>query len=416
MYTIRAIEPSEFPAWIAALHVPFFMENPIAPEVEFRLRYVDLSRCSAAFDDGRIVATYRSFATDVSVPGGLLDASAVTMVTVMPTHRRRGLLTAMMRPDLRASAERGEPIAILIASEFPIYGRYGFGPANDQASYELPGGAAFVDGPASGPAGRSGGAVDYVEATVFRELAPGLYDRSRRDGTTARAGQIVRRDVFWDALCGLVEPPWPAPKPGRIVLHRDEQGIPQGYLRYHVEDVWEEGRPASVLHVDDLITCTAGAEALLWRFVAGIDLVRTIRAADRPADETVRWLLRDARTFRQLHRVDGLWVRVLDVPGALAGRRYAVDGSLVIEVVDPDGYAAGQWRLDGGPNGAACARTSGTPDLVLPVTTLGACFLGGRSFAEFAVAGLVTESRAGACAVADAMFHAAPLPWCSTGF
>jgi predicted acetyltransferase len=408
--TVRAIDPSELPGWVAAVHVPFFVDDPIEAEVEYRLRDSDLSRYLAAFDGGRIVGTCHSLATDVSVPGGLLPASAVTMVTVLPTHRRRGILTTMMEMDLRSAADRGEPVAILISSEYPIYGRYGFGPAGESASYDLRGGSRFRDDVPRA------GTVEYVEGSVLREIAPALYDRSRAGGAGGRAGQIARKDGWWNWFCGLVETPWPALKPGRIVLHRDDAGAPQGYLRYHVEDVWKEGSSASTLHLDDLIACTDDAYAALWRFATEVDLVRSIRADDRPVDEAARWLLRDARDLRQLHRVDGMWARVLDAPAALAGRRYAVDGSLVLEVDDPNGYAAGRWRLEAGPGGATCSRTTAPADLALSVAALGACYLGGRSFRDWAAAGVVSELRAGACARADALFRTAPLPWCSTHF
>ena len=84
----------------------------------------------AAVDEGRIVGGAGAFSFRTTVPGGAVVPSAgVTVVGVLPTHRRRGILRSMMRLQLDDAHERGEALATLFASEETIYGRYGYGRA-----------------------------------------------------------------------------------------------------------------------------------------------------------------------------------------------------------------------------------------------------------------------------------------------
>lgn len=404
--TIRTIEDAELGAWIAALHVPFFVDADAERQADIRRPHVDRSRCWAAFEDGLICGTFRSLASELTLPGGaVLPASAITGVTVLPTHRRRGVLTRMMAADLAASVERGEPLAILIASEYPIYGRYGFGRAADHVRLSIETRAARFLRP-------GGGSVALAGREVLRDVGPGLYERFR----CVQPGSITRKDFWWDMALGFVEPPWPAPKGPRYVVHRDEAGEPQGYLRYHVEDTWNDRDPACVLVIDELLACSDDAYARLWRFACEVDLVTTVKAEDRSPDEPLPWLLEDARAVRTHHRTDFLWVRVLDPVAALEGRRYLAPGRVVLEVRDEAGYASGTFALDGGPDGAACRRTDGPADLALDAAALGSVYLGGFGLRTLAAAGRVEERRPGALARADAMFRWSVTPWCTTWF
>jgi predicted acetyltransferase len=403
---IRPIAEAEFAAWIGVIHVTFFQERDTQAEAAFRRPFTDLGRCLGAFDGGRVVGTFRSLATDLSLPGGgSVAADAITAVTVLPTHRRRGLLRSMMSRDLAEAAERGEPIAILIASEYPIYGRYGFGMATEHATYE-------IDTRASRFVRELAGSVELVAPAAARAIGPGLYEAFRR----TRAGSIARREITWDVGLGLVTPPGDQPWKGRVVLGRDPSGTPDGLLRYHVEERWEERQPRSTLHVDELLATTPEAEQRLWRYACGVDLVTTVRAPDRPVDELLPWLLDDARAVRCTNTADMLWVRVLDPAAALSARRYATAGRVVIGLEDPGGHAGGRFDLDGGPGGASCARTSADADLVTGVAALGSAYLGGVSWRTLAAAGLVSERRPGALATADAMFATWPAPYNATWF
>jgi predicted acetyltransferase len=343
---------------------------------------------------------------ELTLPGGTtVPASAITAVTVLPTHRRRGILRRMMAADLDASIERGEPLAILIASEYPIYGRYGFGRSADHVRLG-------VDARSARFVRAGGGSVELVQRDLIRELGPALYERFR----LARPGSILRPGYWWDQTLGIVEAIQPPPKGIRYVLHRDERGAPQGYLRYHVDEKWDDRQPASTLVVDELLSCTDEAYARLWRFACEVDLIATVRAEDRPPDEALPWLLEDGRAVQQLHRTDFLWVRLLDPPAALGARRYMAPGRIVLDVQDEAGYAAGRFALETGLEGASCRRTRETADITLDVQALGSLYLGGFSLRALVAAGRATEERPGAVDRADAAFGWNVAPWCSTWF
>jgi predicted acetyltransferase len=405
---IRPIDPGELGAWEASMRIGFHQPEPKPDEARARDEHfaaeMDFARSFGAFDDGRVVATFRSFATELTVPGGSVTADAVTNVTVAPTHRRRGLLSTLMRDDLAAARDRGEPMAILVASEWPIYGRYGFGPATDIVEIELDARLARFAVPGAGD-------VTLVAPDELRRAAPQVYDAHRR----ATPGAIERSGAWWDRRLGLVEG-FDAEPTRRYVLARDEDGAPSGLLVYTVEGNWDAWRPDGTLTVDELHAVDAATAARLWRVCAEVDLVVRVRADQRAADDPLALLLIDARAVRQRYRTDFQWVRVLDVPAALSARRYACDGGLVLEVEDELGHAAGRYSLDGGPDGAQCRPTSAPADLVLRVEALGAAYQGGASLAVLAAAGWVREERSGALARADAMFGWLARPWCATLF
>jgi predicted acetyltransferase len=236
MLDVRTITPEEVPGWVEAMADGFY--EAFAPEeVERRRAGMALDRTWAALDGGRVVGTLRSFATPLTLPGGAqVPVAALTNVTVMPTHRRRGLLRRMMTADLQAAAARGECAGILIASEYPIYGRYGYGPATQSLLFEIDARGLAVRGPADG-------AVELVDATALRGLAPAVYERHR----AVTPGAIARDDRWWDRALGLAPSggTGPAPTaPHYRAVSRDGAGAVDGYVRYHVEQGrWEHFRP-----------------------------------------------------------------------------------------------------------------------------------------------------------------------------
>jgi predicted acetyltransferase len=407
---IRTVEREELPAWQAAMRVGFHQPRADASRDRLWLDEwadeVDWARIHGAFDDGRVVATYRSFGTPLTVPGGEVAAGAITNITVSPTHRRRRLLSTLMASDLAASAERGEAVAILIASEYPIYGRYGFGPAADTASYKVDArGARFARDGAGEPR--------LVSAEELVEAAAAVYDAHRR----ATPGAIERGRRWWERRVGLALAPRDVPGTQHCVVARDGDGAPAGVLVYHVEEGWEDWRPRATLHVEELFARTPDVEARLWRFACEVDLVATVHAEQRGVDERLPWMLEDARAVRADLLSDFLWVRVLDAPAALGARTYPRAGEVVLGVRDALGYAAGRFALRAGPDGAAeCAATDADPDIELDVGALSAAYLGGRSLVTLAAAGWATERRAGALALADAMFRTPVAPWNATMF
>jgi predicted acetyltransferase len=367
---------------------------------------MDLHRTWGAFDGKTSVGTLRSFATPLTLPGPTeVTCAALTNVTVAPTHRRRGLLTKMITNDLRASADRGEPVGILIASEYPIYGRFGYGAAVDAATYT-------VDRASARFLRTSVGSVELVDLATLRHEAPAVYERFR----SVQPGSIGRSDRWWDRTLEQVEVPGATPTKGYQTIYRSPIGLVQGYLRYTAAPEWDHMRPKGTLNIAELVATTPDAYLGLWRYCCEVDLVTQVQAGDRCIHEPLSWFLQDGRAVRQNGRYDFLWVRVLDVSAALSARRYPTEGQLVIEVTDTLGIASGRFVLDGGPDGAACTSTDAAADLTLPVDALGSAYLGGMSLLVLADAGRVDEHSSGALMRADTMFRSAVTPWCSTWF
>ncbi len=409
---IRAITDTELPAWFEAAQNVFFMWSwgDSQAQADLRRPHMDLARTMAAFEGQAIVGTFRTFATELTVPGGRsIPASALTSVTVRSTHRRRGVLSGLMADDLAKAAGRGEPVGILLASEWPIYGRYGYGPATWEASWAIRTRAAqFIGSPS--------GSVEVMGPTAAREIVPEIFLRY----ATGQVGEIRRPGFRWDTELGIV------PMPGRpkgllvVAVHRSADGTPDGYAVYRGEEKWDEGIPDNVLQLDELHATGEAAEVELWRFLCSIDLVATIRASTRRLREPFTWHLEDARAARLKDLGEGLWLRIYDVAAALGGRAYETCGRLVIEVLDrvagSDGPAAGRFELEAGPGGATCRPSRRTADLTIQVAALGAAYLGGTRLVDAVRAGGAVESTPGALARADALFRTSDEPWCTTHF
>lgn len=407
---VRTIGEDELGAWVHQRDIGF-LHTTAEGSADYLRGIVDLGRTWGAFDGARCVGTLRSFATPLTVPGpGEVPAAALTNVTVAPTHRRRGLLTQMIAADLRQSVELGEAVGILIASEYPIYGRFGYGPAVDAATYRVDTrGFRFRDGDGA-PA--AGGTVELVEPDVLRAEAPAVYEAFR----AAQPGSIVRAAHWWERATGAVEVPGDEKVEQFHALYRSAQGRAEGFVRYGARHEWEGMVPKGTMEIHDLVALTPQAYRALWSYCAGVDLVRTLEAGARPTDEVLPALLHDGRLVTQLRRHDFVWLRILDTAAALAGRRYAIEGRLVLEVLDDGGPAGGRFALEGDRGEALCSRTGDAADLVLPVDCLGAAYLGGASLTRLATAGRLQERRAGTLALAELMFRSARDPWCNTWF
>jgi predicted acetyltransferase len=287
-----------------------------------------------------MVGTTRSMAGRLAVPGRLdLAAGLLTQVTVAATHRRRGLLTRMLEADMAACHERGEALGYLVAAEYPIYGRFGYGPASDAVDLVLDArGLRFLE--------VADVDIRPVDNRDFREIAPNVYERLWRN----QPGFIDRWPRFWDLMSDLERPDPSEPLSTYVVAH-DGSGEAVGALVYNVEDQWRKGRPDCRLIVDDLFGTSPAVEAALWRFATEADWITSVRAARRSVHEPLRWFLHDARALAEEARRDLVWVRVLDVPAAFSGRGYVAAGRVVIEVVDKLGFSAGTFTLDVEPAG-----------------------------------------------------------------
>ena len=407
--TVRAITDDELASWIDVVRTAF-VERPASDEqVAARRKYVELDRCHAAFDeDGRMAGTTRGFATPLTVPGGEVPAGGVSAVGVLPTQRRRGHLSRLMEVQLADMASRGEVVATLIAAEYPIYGRFGYGPACEAVALRVDAGSARWREPAVGR-------VELVDNEAFAKEVDALYDRVRR----RTPGHIGYDTDHWRLVTGV--DPFPdgdedARRHATKVLWRDEAGEVQAGAVYSVEEHWEHNRAQGKLTCRLLVSATDRGAVELVRYLAAVDWVAHVTVHLRPVDEPLPLALADARTAYLSDRSDHLWVRVLNVPAALSARRYATDGALVLQIEDPLGFAAGRFRLDGGPDGAECVRSDDEPDLVVPVGALGAAYLGGQGWGRLAAAGWVDESRPGALERAAALFSTPRAPWCAMSF
>ncbi|MEU3300267.1 GNAT family N-acetyltransferase [Streptomyces sp. NPDC006678] len=407
---VRPVNESEFADWLRACRTGFLQSPVITPAyAAVRLAHSDLPRVLGAFDGGRCVATYRSFTQELTVPGGaVVQANAVSNVTVSPTHRRRGLLTRMITTDLAAAKERGDAVATLIAAEYPIYGRYGFGPATWFTEWSIDVRRTGLD--PRRPVPDDGGRIDLVDAAEVRKLGPELYDRFR----TGQAGATDRDEHWWATNTGqdpVGAEPWKEPY---YALYRSAAGTAEGLVVYRAEPHWTDaGQPDNTAVVEKLIATSPAAERALWHFLCSIDWVTTVRTGCRAPDDLLPHFLPDPRAARTVTHADSLWVRILDVVRALEARTYSTPGTLVLDLHDPAGLASGRFRLDVRPGGAAeCSPTDLAADLSMDVRELGALYLGDESVLRLQALGRVTEERPGTAVLADTLFRTPRRPWC----
>ncbi|MGV9994103.1 GNAT family N-acetyltransferase [Streptomyces sp. NPDC003374] len=410
---VRPIAEAEIADWTRALNTGFLRSPAVSgDEVADRASYIVPDRTLGAFDAGRCVATFRSFPQEVTAVGGAaVPADAITNVTVSPTHRRRGLLSRMMARDLAAARERGDVVATLIAAEYPIYGRYGFGPATSAVQWTIDVPRAGLDPRRPGP--DDGGRIDLVDGGDVRKLGPELHERLRR----LKPGAVDRSERWWRMSTGALDvnrASWVEPF---HAVHRAADGTVEGLVRYRCDDTWGDAKqPLNTATVSDLIAVTPAAERALWLYLCSIDWVVKVKTGWRAPDDLLPHLLPDPRAAAITTQADWLWVRVLDVVRALEARTYEGTGALVLEVADRTGPAGGRFRLEAGPDGAACTPTTRRADLVLDVAELATLWLGDESAVRLAALGRVQEERAGAARLADALLRTSRRPWCPDVF
>ena len=412
---IRGVKEAEWPSFFETVRVAFgTLPSPgdDAPEK----RAWPLSRAWAAFDGGQAVGCAGAYEFDLTLPGlTTAPAAGVTWVGVRPTHRRRGALTGLMSSQLADCHERGEALAILLASESVIYGRFGYGLATTQSDYELLRPHARL---AAGPFTPPGRVVLVTDDDEIGRRLREVHDRVRR----TQPGDVSRPEGWWKAFLaggrGAAGGSATGFGPRFHVFYEDAAGVVQGYAYYRVRSGERALQQDWAVLLQGLGAMTADAYLALWQFVWSIDLSGSVLAGLRPTDEPLRHLLADPRRLATTRSIDFLWCRVVDVGAALSARRYAVEGSVVFEVRDDVcGWNAGRWRLSGGPDGATCERAGGaSADVSLSAAELGAAMLGGTRLAALAAARRVDEHTPGALARADVMFAEPRAPWCQTFF
>jgi predicted acetyltransferase len=370
---------------------------PAGPTEDFVARIpVPEGRMHVAADGEAVVGGAGVFPLDLTVPGGPVRIAGVTVVGVLPTHRRRGILRDLMRTQLDDVHARGEPLAALWASEGSIYGRFGYGLASLCGDIEIHKADAAVVRPVEWE-----GLIRLVERDEALGLFPRVFDRV----VASTPGMFARSHEWWDKRV-LEDPEWRRAGGGELafaVLELD--GEPEAHALYRLNFSYTDGVPTGKTVVVEAMGATPEASAAIWRYLLDIDWMVTVEAGLLPLDHPLFLLLLDPN--RMKFRVgDGLWVRLVDVGAALAARSYAGEGDVVFEVTDAFcPWNEGRWALDG-------SRTTAQPDLRLSVEELACVYLGGFTFAELVRAGRVEEVTPGAVARADALFRTDLKPWC----
>ncbi|MEO3973455.1 GNAT family N-acetyltransferase [Streptomyces sp. CAU 1734] len=400
---LRVLRPSEWDGWYEGLELAFGGVPQSAEKRELIRDITDLDRSIAAWDGDVCVGSAGSFRFEVAVPGGGLAVMAgVTMVSVAATHRRRGVLTSMMRKQLDDIRSRGEHFAILAASEPAIYGRFGYGAATallkadidtDRVRLAVPEGTDAVRIRKAPPKE----ALAACEA-VYARAVPG------------RPGMISRRSG-WENFTALDAPEdRQGTSPLQCALaERDGETI--GYTTFRIRPAWDHAGPKGTVEVQDLYADDPASYAALLRYLFGIDLTSTVSLGNRPVDDAWQQMVSDIRRCN-VRVCDGGYVRLVEVGPALESRAYRTPVDVVLEVTDAFcPWNEGRWRLSGDPKGAVCERTADPADLALDVRDLGAASLGGVSLAELAAAGRVRELRGGALAEASLAFGSEPAAW-----
>jgi len=342
------------------------------------------------------------------VPGGSVPTAAVTVVTVSPTYRRRGLLTEMMKHQLQDIHHRTEPVALLWASESLIYGRFGYGHATPRLRISgQTRSTAFLPGVHLGD-----GSVGEVERDDWLAAAGPLYDTFRMQ----RPGTLDRNAHWWQVRVHDPEPWRKGASALRYALHYDKSGRADGFASFRVKGGDSGESPAAEVQVGDIEAADPSAYAALWRFLLDLDLVRTFTRANAPVDEPLRYLVADSRMI-STELTDGTYARLVDVPAALQARTYAAELDVVIAVSDPLlPHNDSAFRVQAGPDGANVSATRRRADVNLTVRDLGAIYLGGTSLSSLHAAGLIEERSAGAVASITAAFTAPRPPFCADHF
>ena len=396
MLEMRTVAADEFVQWVRVEARAY--GNRLAHDPEELRPHFDLDRSIAVFDQGNIVGGAHSHRIEMSIPGATAVVAGVANIEVQPTHRRQGVMTMMMRHQLRDIHEREEPLAALFASESVIYGRFGYGVGslyegwtierqyNGYARpYESPGRIVFVD-----------------PADIPKEL-PEVFRRSTID----RPGVFQRAPHHWERDSRAPEHSDGGPG-GLFYAAYEDGGRIDGYATYRTR--------GGVVIVNELMSTTKEATAALWRFCFDLDLTNSTEAIKRPLDDPLPWMLADPRRLRRSTR-DGVWLRLVDVAAALGLRRYMASGRLVLEVRDEIcPWNERRFELEGSSEGANCRASSLSPDLVLAVPVLASAYLGAVSFSTLAQAGVVEERTPGALLRADRMFAVRYQPWSPHGF
>lgn len=360
---------------------------------------VDLDRTAAAFDGGRMVGASATFDLELAIPGGATSMGGLTMVGVMPSHTRRGALRGFIDAHLAGCRERGQVIGGLWASEATIYGRFGFGAAADHEILEIDSSAIALREDIGGDDVRL-----YHDATGDDEAKAAIVDVFER-AWRARPGLYGRSPAWWQHRVFSRDRPGASKNRLRALVTR-RGSANTGYVAFKQFPGPPGELPGGRIEIAELHAVDAEAEASLWRFIVSVDLFPRVRWTLAPVDNAGPWLTTNRRCIKRI-RHDALWIRINDVAGALAARRYTDDGELVLAVDgDRTRYAL---AIEGGA--ATCEPTRLEADLTFARDALGSIYLGGVKPSLLRRAGWIRGSAAKA-ALADRLFGWPVPPWC----
>jgi len=392
---IRTCKPGELAEALTPIW-HYFGRGASEEDAERMSGILPVDRTHVAVDNGTVVGGAGAYLFDLTVPGGQVPTAGVVAVGVRPTHRRRGVLTQLMRRQLEEVHERGEPLALLYASEGAIYGRYGYGIASISGDIALPTAHARLN-----DLGEPAGVARLVAEDEAREVFPKIYDRARAE----TVGMLSRSPEWWDVR-RFWNPPWAKGQLMFVLVEID--GEPQAYAMYRLDMDTEHMVFKTALQVSEAVGATPVGMREIWRFLLSVDLVETVKAIWLPPDHPLFFLLAEPRRMNYT-AMEGLWARLVDVGAALSARTYAEDGRLVLDVRDAFcPWNEGGWALEDG----GAEKTEDEPDLRLDVGALASVYLGGFTFAQLAWAGRVEELHEGALERADAIFRTTRHPWC----
>jgi predicted acetyltransferase len=357
-------------------------------------------RALLAEDGGTLVAHAGAYSRELTVPGAIVPAAHVTLVGVAPTHRRRRLLTRMMHRQLREIRDAGdEPIAVLWASEGAIYPRYGYGLAAQKLQIAVRHREVRL------PPDRGDGRLRLVDPAAAQADFAKVYESLRAE----RTGWSGRDERWWRFVLADPEARRDGATELRAAVYESSQGT-TGYALWQTKGDWTPTGPNGHVQVREVVAADPDAYLALWRLLLSVDLTRTTHYGYAAVDEPLQHLLDEPRQLGGRLN-ESLWVRLVDLPRALAARRYAAPVDVVLDVTDDLlGENTGRWRLTGDRNTAACTPTSSPADLACGVLELGSAYLGGVSLAALGAAGRLREFTPGALAEAATAFGWHRLP------
>lgn len=404
-YPIRNISADQKEAFLKTMSIPFGMDVSPGMTARFRIA-METAALKAAFDGEQMISTFGAYPLSLTVPGGnSVPTAGTTLVTVLPTHRRQGVLTAHMRQHFQEAYDEGQPLAALWASESHIYGRFGYGPAAESARITIPKAAAKLLEPVD-----IKGGMRLVEVEEALEIFPEIY----RPLVKTRPGMFERSADWWKVrVLGDPEELRHGATSHRRVLHQRD-GQPVGYAVYRIHPTFSHHD--TELQLVELIGQDPLAERALWQYLFGVDLITTITHWNLPVDDPLSWWVEQPRKL-QPKLSDSVWVRPVNVIEALTRRRYASAGELVFQFRDDYcPWNEGTYRLTASAEGLGhCEKTQAPAELSLTPFSLGSVYLGGHRVRQLARAGLITGSPE-AIHTADALFGWSIKPWCQEVF